>query len=281
MIQYIEHIEQPIDDSDEIYNKSLALVLDFFASKLHLYYASSRLTLLLTFLSAREPIALRTYIIPLPSRLKITDDGALGLHGARGVYLENDRQIFQDFLDSNSPLALDERRYAVAALACLNILFGHSQPPVSRITWFSQRSRSLRERMVNYPQWHHKDPPPETYWGKSLTFYWHLRTRLRNRMPQKHHPLDKFHQFRQGSADQDSRSYHLLFLLPKSAYSHNILEFARYRVFRFGYLHRKHPTYMKRAIFALAKYIQRVTEETAEVRACESIWGREAWFTAQ
>ena len=43
--QRIEHIGQAIDDADEIYNKNLALVLDFFASKLPLYYSSSRLAL--------------------------------------------------------------------------------------------------------------------------------------------------------------------------------------------------------------------------------------------
>jgi len=32
--QYIEHIEQPIDDADKLYNQNLSLVLDFFALKL-------------------------------------------------------------------------------------------------------------------------------------------------------------------------------------------------------------------------------------------------------
>jgi hypothetical protein len=76
------------------------------------------------------------------------------------------------------------------------------------------------------------------------------------------------------------RSTHLQFLLEKSAHSNDILNFARHRVFRFGYLHRKHPTYIKKAIFALAKYIQRVTGEMAEIKACKSIWGRQRWFTA-
>jgi len=76
-------------------------------------------------------------------------------------------------------------------------------------------------------------------------------------------------------------SKHLQYLLEKAAYSDNILDFARRRVFRFGYLLRKHPTYMKKAIFSLAKYTQRVTGETTKVRACESIWGQDCWFTAQ
>jgi hypothetical protein len=79
---------------------------------------------------------------------------------------------------------------------------------------------------------------------------------------------------------QNLRSNHLQFLLEKSAYSDNLLNFAHHRVFRFRYLHRKHPTYMKKAIFALAKYVQRVTGSMVEVRACESIWGHNRWFTA-
>jgi len=279
--QCIEHIEQAIDDADEIYNKNLVLVLDFFASKLHLYYSSSRLTLLLSFLWTSTPEYLRTSIIPLPSRLKITDDHALGLHEAAGFHFqeENYRKIFLDFLDSNGPLALDERRYAVAAFACLKIVFGHSQPPVSRITWFNRHSRALSERMEDNFQRHWQDPLA-TY-RSLVAFYRHLRARHRNQMPQKNYPTGRFSEFLRESLNQGHRSSHLLFLLPKSAYSHNILNFARYRVFRFGYLCRNHPTYMKRAIFALAEYIQRVTGETAEVRACESSWGRETRFTAQ
>jgi hypothetical protein len=43
-------MEQPFDDVDEIYNQKLGEVLNFFMSKLQLYYSSSRLTLLLTLL---------------------------------------------------------------------------------------------------------------------------------------------------------------------------------------------------------------------------------------
>jgi hypothetical protein len=93
-------------------------------------------------------------------------------------------------------------------------------------------------------------------------------------------PNEHYVEFRTKQYSDSLRSTHLRFLLEKSAYSDNILNFARHRVFRFGYLHRKHPTYIKKTIFALAKYIQRVTGETAEVRACESIWGRDRWFTA-
>jgi len=280
--QCIEHIKQAIDDADEIYNKSLALVLDFFTSKLHLYYSSSRLTLLLTFLSPSKPDCLRTRIFPLPSRLKITDDDAHGLYSAYHPFPHHSYhwKIFEDFLDSDHPLALDERRYAVAALACLKILFGHSKPPVSCITWFSQHSRALSARMEDHSQWHHQNLPMGSH-RRQVAFYWHLRTRHRNQMPQNQSLNDRSFQFREESGDQDSRSKYLLFLLPKSAYSHNILNFARYRVFRFGYLHRNHPTSMKRAIFALAKYVERVTGETAEIKACESIWGRDRWFAAQ
>ena len=138
VIQCIEHIEQPIDDADEIYNKNLALILDFFSSKLHLYYSSSQLTLLLTFLSTSQPQFLRTDSIPLPSRLKIIDEESLDLYATAGWYPDKySWHIFQNFLNSDDPLALEERRYAVAALACLKILFGHSQLLVSRITWLT------------------------------------------------------------------------------------------------------------------------------------------------
>jgi hypothetical protein len=92
-----------------------------------------------------------------------------------------------------------------------------------------------------------------------------MRARIQNKTPYRHPRL----------------LGHLEFLLEKSAYSDSLLNFARRRVFRFGYLNRSHSKYMKKAIFALAKYVHRVTGETAEVRACESIWGRDRWFTAQ
>ena len=41
--------EQPFDGIDEVYNQKIGEVLNFFASKLQLYYSSSRLTLLLTY----------------------------------------------------------------------------------------------------------------------------------------------------------------------------------------------------------------------------------------
>ena len=278
---YVLKREQPIDDGDDIYNKNLALVLDFFASKLHVYYSSSRLTLLLTLLSFNGSNYLLTHHIPLPSRLKIADEDALDLYGAGGLHRAmGDWKIFEDFLHSNDLLALDERRYIVAASACLKILFRCSQPPISRITWFSQHFRALRMCMEDHSQQNRNVPWEEVY-SRHVAFYWHLRTRHRNQKPQEQSLLRRSSQFNQEGGAQDSLSNHFRFLLRRSAYSHNIPNFARYRVFRFGYLHRQHPTYMKRAIFALAKYIERVTGDTAEVRTCESIWGRDRWFAAQ
>jgi hypothetical protein len=270
-------MEQPIKDADKLYTRSLAIVLNFFSSKLQLYYSSSRLTLLLTFLGTRH---LATYSIPLPSRLQIADDNSLGLHSAGGFYADWDWKIFQDFLDSSdAPLALDGQKYAIAAFACLKILFGHYLAPVWRFAWFSQHCRALRMGIANHSQRRHTDLPVGTYWGKNINAYWHLRTRLPNGMPQTD-LTDEDTLFDQRII-RSSRSDHLQFILQKSAYSDKILHFARYRVFRFGYLHRKHHTDIKKAIFALAKYIQRVTGETAEVRVCESIWERDEWFTAQ
>jgi hypothetical protein len=262
------------------------LVLNFFTSKLQLYYSSSRLTLLLTFLAVIGHNHLRTNIVSLPLRLKLADENALGLHNAGGSYIKCHWKIFQDFLNSSdAPLALDGQKYSIAALACLKILFGHYQAPVSRFAWFSQHSRALRIGTQNCSQRHHTDFSVGIDWMPNISSYWHLRTRLPNKKPHGMYVLyatrNTHFGLRLQREHQYYRSEHLLFLLQKSAYSDNILDFARHRVFRFGYLARQHPAYIKKAIFALAKYIQRVTGEVAEVRACESIWGRDRWFTAQ
>jgi len=101
-----------MEDADELYNQNLTLVLNFFASKLHLYYSSSRLTLLLTVLLASETNYINTRYIPLPSRLKTADDNALSLHSVGLRYNTGNSfgKIFKDFLDSGNPLALDERK---------------------------------------------------------------------------------------------------------------------------------------------------------------------------
>jgi len=75
---------QPFDGVDEVYHQKLGEVLNFFTSKLQLYYSSSRFTLLLTLLDI--PVqhlhlvpGFQADIIPLPSRLKMMDSGALSL----------------------------------------------------------------------------------------------------------------------------------------------------------------------------------------------------------
>ena len=276
-------MEQPTEDADELYDRNLKPVLNFFASKLQLCYSSSRLTLLLTLLLTRSPDYLRAYIIPLPSGLKRADDKGLRLH-IRGYYLPKPQlEIFQDFLYSSDPLALDERRYATASLACLKIIFGDYQAPVLRFTWFSTHSRTLRVNIEDHSKRKHTDLPVAVDWVGIIQLYWDLRIHFSNRMQRRRHFLatNLPNDLSSAHSVQCYRSSHLQFLLEKSAYSDNILDFARYRVFRFAYLARQHPTYMKKTIFALAKYIQRVTGETAEVRACKSIWGRNRWFTAE
>ena len=262
-------MEQPFDGIDEIYNQKLGACLNFFASRLHLYYSSSRLTLLLTLLDIppdRLPsiAGFQSDIIPLPSKLKRMDSDALSFFSASHL-LGVDRKIFQDFLDSAHPLALDGQRHAIAASACLKIIFICDQAPHSwRILRVDQR-----------PQRYRTDPKPKTLWHRSVR-HWHQRTSLSN--PALHKILDLW-EFQQKIRSQRFRSRHLKFLLEKSAYSANLLDFARLRVFRFGYLQQNHPKYMKTVIFALATYIHRVTGRTAEVRACESIWGRQRWFS--
>lgn len=177
-------MDQPTEDADKLYKQNLAIVLDFFVSKLQLYYSSSRLTLLLTFLLA----SMGTYIIPLPSRLKIVDNNALSLHNAGGYYREECYwQIFQDFLDSSDPLALDEKRYAFATLACLKILFGHYHAPILHVTWFSQHSRALGANIKDHSKPQHTDLPAGTDWRRSVSGHRHLRTHFLNRMPQRMH----------------------------------------------------------------------------------------------
>jgi len=229
---------------------------------------SSRLTLLLNLsdipldLLPRGDIA--SYPVSLPSRLKMMDSDAFSFFSVSHFSL--DWNIFQDFLDSDHPLALDGRRHTTAASACLNIIFIDNPVPHSR--------RTLRVDQCSHQR--RTDFKPNSLWHRSLT-HWHAMIYL-SRPSRK--IQEAFFKFRQRTQDQRVRSGHLKFLLEKSAYSDRLLNFARRRVFRFGYLQRNHPTYMKKAIFALAKYIQRVTGETAEVRTCESIWGRQGWFTA-
>ena len=238
-------------------------------SKLQLYYSSSRLSLVLTLWNI-PPELLRLNrgfwedIIPLPSRLKTMDRDGLGLLKSFSRASRGCCYIFQDFLDSNHPLALDGERYATAASACLKIIFIYDQALHSRCIL----------RVDKRSQRHSTDLKPKPLWHRSLR-HWHLRTYISGRKIPR-----AFLEFHRKIDDQRFRSGHLKFLLEKSAYSNNLLNFARRRVFRFRYLQRSHPTYMKEAIFALAKYIQRVTGETAEVRVCKSIWGRQKWFTA-
>ena len=203
-------------------------------------------------------------IIPLPSRLKMMDSGALSFLSIS--HFSVNWNIFQDFLDSDHPLALDGQRHAAAASACLKIIFIYDQAP------HSQRTLKLNP----LSQRHRPEFKPQTLWHRSVR-HWHLRNYPSSRKPHKF-PRG-FLIFQPVIRAQRVRSAHLKFLLEKSAYSDNLLNFARRRVFRFGYLQRSHPTYLKMAIFALAKYIHRVTRETAEVRACELIWGRQRWFT--
>jgi hypothetical protein len=218
----------------------------------------------------------------------IIDRNALSLHSIGDFcpieHLGQHRQIFQDFLDSSDSLALNGQRYAIAALACLKIIFRHYQAPVSRFAWVTQHSRALRMEMKHPSQWHHADLPAEMDWNRSINFYWYLRTSLPTRTPwgtsQALPDINQIrYQFEGQKRGQYSRSHHLRILLQKSACSDDLLNFAHRRVFRFGYLHRNHPTYIRKAIFALAKYIQQVTGGTAEVRACESIWRHDRWFT--
>jgi hypothetical protein len=202
--------------------------------------------------------------------------GNLHLFGYPGQY----RRIFKDFLDSAHPLALDGERCANAACAGLKTIFEHHKALVSCFTWFSQHLRTLRVDMEHRPKRHHTDLPAGTDWSRRVQLYWQLRAHLSTWAAQGMPKTHPFSDFGYKKAHQRIHSSHLQSLLEKAAYSDRLLNLARRRVFRFGYLHRKHPIDIKQAIFALAKYIQRVTGKTGEVRACESIWGGDKWFAA-
>src|SRR5258707_3281811 len=102
-------MEQTFDGVDEIYNQRLGEVLRFFASKLQLYYSSSRLTFLLTLwdlpADSFRYVATSPYIIPLLSKLKMVHRYALSFF-SKNYFTEN-CYIFRDFLDSGHPLALN------------------------------------------------------------------------------------------------------------------------------------------------------------------------------
>ena len=275
LIHYTEQVKQPVDDIDQIYNQKLTEVLNFFTSKLQLYYSSSRLTLLLTLLDIPpNPLCpdptfwLNIPFLALPSRLKMMDSDALSL-GSVSRFPAVEWEIFREFLDSGHPLALDGQRRATAASACLKFIFIHDQAPHSRRT----------PRVVQRSQRHRADPKPKGLWHQSPIFLSRFGRYFSRQVDQQNSRA--FSEFQGRIQAQHFRSEHFIFLLENSGYSDNLLNFSRRRVFRPEYLRRKHPIYMKKAIFALAKYIRRVTGETAEVMACKSIWGRKRWFTVQ
>jgi hypothetical protein len=168
-------------------------------------------------------------IIPLPSRLKTMDSDALGLRSFFAHALLRNCYIYRDFLDSSHPLALDGQRYATAASACLKIIFKYYQVPLSCFQRISQHALTSR-LFVDMEHLSHQRGVNLQGWKTFLETY--FSTHKREGIPAIYAALD-FH--------QRLRSSHLQFLLKKSAYSDNLLNFAHRRVFRFGYLHQKHP----------------------------------------
>ena len=300
--------QQPFEDIDEIYTHKCGEVLSFFISKLQPYYSSSRFTLLLTFLDTPEDFIKSTensaHLVPLPARLEEKD--VRGLIKSLGCVPT--RNIFQDFLESGHPLALNGQRHATAALACLKIIFKlyHYQAPLSHLEWFGQHYRHPRVAQKHLSHQRHTVHPAGMGWNQFSSFMidisipshmkkrkgqglWVSNSHLRNhRMTcvSIHIPYGRLvHYSEMGrlifyghlilvNHYQKLRSRHLQSILQKSAYSDDLLDFARHRVFRFGYLQRRHPPYIRKTIFALAQYIHRVTGRTAELRLCESLWGR-------
>jgi hypothetical protein len=103
-------------------------------------------------------------------------------------------------------------------------------------------------------QRHHTDLLAGRSWGRNLEFYWHLRTFIPSRALQRISKTPGSRYITLGALRVPQiriLSSHLQFLLDKSAHSDNILGLAHRKVFRFRYLHRDHPTYMKKAFFLL------------------------------
>jgi hypothetical protein len=103
-------------------------------------------------------------------------------------------------------------------------------------------------------QRHHADLQAGTNWGRDLEFYWYLRTFFPSPGLQRISKTPESRYITLGALRVPQiriLSSHLQFLLDKSAHSDNILGLARRKVFRFGYLHRDHPTDMKKAFLLL------------------------------
>ncbi|KIM47228.1 hypothetical protein M413DRAFT_23462 [Hebeloma cylindrosporum] len=253
------------DSANEVYHQKLGEVLDFFVSKLPLYYSSRQLTLLVTLLDIPPYFFRATSIlsdtVPLPSRLKTLDSDAFGLHS---FFSHADARpnwtIFAHFLDSDHPMALDGQKYATASFVCLKLLFKHYQAPPFQArrpsSWLLGRhSRAHKAHHHQHSGRHHTAAPAEIKDYQSVRFYWHFRT---TRMTQK--CRNALYSRLLKNVDNDRvRSSHLQFILEKSSHSDDILNFGRRIMFRLAYFSRKHPSYIKEVILALAKYIQRVT----------------------
>ena len=154
-------------------------------------------------------------------------------------YFPADSEIFRDFLDSRHPLALDGRRHATAASACLKIIFIYDQAPHS---WHTPRINQC-------PQRHRADLKPKTLWHRNVR-HWARRNHLYN-YEQGAPPA--FSELELKIKDQRFRSGLLTFLLEKSAYSDDLLNFACRRVFRFGYLQPNHPIIYEKGHFRSRK----------------------------
>ena len=198
-------------------------------SKFQPYYSSSRLTLLLMLLDL--PPNLDPYpnfladIIPLPTKLKAIDNDAHGLHTFFSAFYHPRMEwdILRDFLDSRHPLALDGQRHATATLACLKMIFRYDQAPHSWCTL----------RVDQHSQRHGADLKPKTLWHRSVT-HWYLRTYLSSQKSQK--IPQTFWEFCHKIQVQRLCLVHLIFLLEKSPYSDNLVNFTHHRVFRFRHI---------------------------------------------
>lgn len=246
------HTQQPFEDSHKIYNHHLEVVQNFLrAPKLSAYYLNIQSALLLTHVQKDK-----SSLPGLDDRALLSprmDEQALNLSQlftALSPKLSRDihhSQILENFLDFLMPSGdLDAERYATVAFVCLIHLFGDYWAPVSRSTWFSRHSQARIKDTEHLSRWHGPQLRGTLWWGENVAFYWHLRTCIpdhswSNFGTKTFSTQDVLTIYWDKLARQQYCSIFIQFLLEGSSYSDQLLSFSRRRVFRFGYLHRKHP----------------------------------------
>jgi hypothetical protein len=239
---------------------------DFLRPLVRGYYSSPQLTLLLTFLHANwKGIIHSPWVYPAPylssfssishdsKKLKLVQwfEGSTS-KGPDAEVFRDYGTIILDFLEDpnrSAELALNEERFAAAALCCLEYLCSY-QPHIVHIP-HSPSSHGSRIRRNTPWKWR-KISIPDANLTKRETFHLH---HIVPKFPEVVPYVEPYH------AEVISRSLfyrrgleHLPFLLERSGHSQKLIRFLRRRVlFAVGAL--EHHGVMNRARSAIAKYL--------------------------